>query len=84
MRQGDPMTCTRCGCLRYPLGTRLPEPFVCSECWAEEWRSTRKLSAGEVKRRARAYIAERWPDRAEGRAAVIERAGEVPNLGGTA
>ena len=80
MRQGDPMTCTRCGCLRYPLGSRPPEPFVCSECWAEEWRATRKPSAAEVKRRARAYIAERWPKRAEARATVLSRAAERPRL----
>jgi hypothetical protein len=82
MRQDDPVACTRCGCLRYPLGSRPPEPFVCSECWAEEWRATRKPSAAEVKRRARAYLDERYPARVARREAVLLRAAG-PERGGT-
>jgi hypothetical protein len=59
---------------------REPVSAECSACAQGKWVTERKLTAGEVKRRAQAYLARTYPDRAEARAALLDRVAKRPVL----
>ena len=69
----NPERCDTCG--RATVApVRGPRPVPCSRCEAERWTRERRFSVAEVGRRAKAYLDARWPERAERRAKLMDRA----------
>jgi hypothetical protein len=55
---GTRRVCTRCGREWDVYGeVAEPESYVCSLCLEQEWLTTRKPSAGAIKRKAQSYLA---------------------------
>jgi hypothetical protein len=78
-QKGYPMPdirlCTAgCGRRYVVHGRGEPSPFVCSWCRVKAWEATRTLSAGELRRRSKAWLAKRYPAVAQKRAELLERA----------